>query len=73
MILSEIQEKEQQRLKEEEEEKQIAQECMNPPERVKKLIYKLVVESRLLSNRELDFVKQHIEKPAIRQQFSEFL
>lgn len=60
-------------MKDEEEEQRIAQECQNPPERVKKLIYKLVIENRPLTAREMDFIKTHIEKPSIRQQFSEFL
>jgi len=60
-------------MKEEEEEQRIAFECQNPPERVKKLIYKLALENRPLTAREMDFIKAHIEKPNIRQQFSEFL
>lgn len=68
-----MQEREQQRIREEEEEQKIALENQNPPERVKKLICSLVLESRQLYPKELEFVKMHIEKPAIRQQFSEFL
>lgn len=40
---------------------------------MKKLICKLVLESRQLSSRELDFVKGHVEKSYIRQMMAEFL
>lgn len=72
-MLAEITRRELQRMNEEEEEKRVAQESLNPPEYVKKLIYKLVIENRPLSQKEMDYVKMHIEKPNIRSQFSDFL
>jgi hypothetical protein len=64
-MLAEITRRELKRMNDEEEEKRVAQESLNPPEYVKKLVYKLVIENRALSLKEMDYVKLHIEKPNI--------
>lgn len=48
-------------------------ENQNPPERIKKLIFALTVDSRLLTDKDFEFVKTHIEKFVIRAQLSDFL
>jgi len=65
--------KEEERRAQEEEEMRIALENQNPPERFKKLIYQLVVESRLMSISELDFALDHLQQSQIRQSLSEFM
>ena len=72
-MLAEITRRELKRMNDEEEEKRVAQESLNPPEYVKKLVYKLVIENRALSLKEMDYVKLHIEKPTIRSNFGDFL